>query len=48
MNIPFLSLRDVTALHGDEINGAVTRVVNGGWYLQGEENKHFEDRKSVV
>lgn len=42
MNIPFLSLHDVTALHGDEINAAVTRVVNGGWYLQGEENKRFE------
>ena len=40
--IPFLSLKDVTALHGDEINAAVTRVVNRGWYLQGEENKRFE------
>ena len=43
MNIPFLSLKDVTAAHGDEINAAVTRVVNGGWYLQGEENKRFEE-----
>ena len=41
--IPFLSLKDVTALHGAEINEAVTRVVNGGWYLQGEENKRFEE-----
>ena len=40
--IPFLSLKDVTALHGAEINEAVIRVVNGGWYLQGEENKRFE------
>jgi len=40
--IPFLSLKDVTALHGDEINEAVARVVNSGWYLQGEENKRFE------
>lgn len=40
--IPFLSLKDVTALHGAEINAAVTRVVNSGWYLQGEENKRFE------
>ena len=46
MNIPFLSLHDVTALHGDEINEAVTRVVNGGWYLQGEENKRFEENYS--
>lgn len=41
--ISFLSLKDVTALHGAEINEAVTRVVNSGWYLQGEENKHFEE-----
>lgn len=40
--IPFLSLKDVTALHGSEINDAVTRVVNSGWYLQGKENERFE------
>jgi len=44
--IPFLSLKDVTALHGAEINEAVTRVVNSGWYLQGEENKRFEENYS--
>ena len=42
MNIPFLSLKDVTSLHGDEINEAVNRVVNSGWYLQGKENDIFE------
>lgn len=42
MNIPFLSLKDVTALHGAEINEAVSRVVNEGWYLQGKENEKFE------
>lgn len=41
-NIPFLSLKDVTALHSAEINEAVTRVVNNGWYLQGAENEKFE------
>ena len=41
--IPFLSLKDVTALHSDEINAAVTRVVNSGWYLQGKENEKFEE-----
>lgn len=40
--IPFLSLKDVTDLHGAEINEAVTRVVNSGWYLQGKENERFE------
>lgn len=42
MNIPFLSLKDVTNLHNVEINEAVTRVVNSGWYLQGAENEKFE------
>lgn len=42
MNIPFLSLHDITALHGKEINEAVSRVVNSGWYLQGAENDLFE------
>lgn len=46
MNIPFLSLKDVTALHGAEINEAVTRVVNNGWYLQGKENENFEKHYS--
>ena len=40
--IPFLSLKEVTALHGAEISEAVQRVVNGGWYLQGKENEQFE------
>lgn len=42
MQVPFLSLKDVTALHGAEINEAVSRVVNSGWYLQGDENARFE------
>lgn len=46
MNIPFLSLKDVTALHGDEINEAVRRVVDAGWYLQGKENEKFEENYS--
>lgn len=42
MNIPFLSLKDVTAMHADEINAAVKRVIDSGWYLQGKENDRFE------
>ena len=42
MQVPFLSLRDVTAMHGEEIQAAVKRVVDSGWYLQGEENAQFE------
>lgn len=40
--IPFLSLKDVTALYEKEINEAVARVVQSGWYLQGAENYSFE------
>jgi dTDP-4-amino-4,6-dideoxygalactose transaminase/very-short-patch-repair endonuclease len=42
MNIPFLSLKDVTAKYADEIHEAVQRVVDSGWYLQGKENEQFE------
>lgn len=42
MKVPFLFLKDVTAMHGEEIQTAVSRVVESGWYLQGEENARFE------
>ena len=42
MNVPFLSLHDVTAKYKDEIHEAVLRVVDSGWYLQGKENEQFE------
>ena len=42
MNIPFLSLQDVTAKYREEIHEAVLRVVDSGWYLQGKENEQFE------
>ncbi len=42
MNVPFLSLKEVTDLHNKEINEAASRVVNSGWYLQGKENEQFE------
>lgn len=42
MNVPFLSLKDITAKYADEIYVAVNRVVDSGWYLQGKENETFE------
>ena len=42
MNVPFLSLQDVTNMHGDEIREAAKRVIDSGWYLQGKENEQFE------
>ncbi|MHC1779098.1 MAG: DegT/DnrJ/EryC1/StrS family aminotransferase [Bacteroidales bacterium] len=41
--IPFLSLKDVTALHAEDIHQAINRIVDGGWYLQGKESEKFED-----
>ncbi|MGI6243186.1 MAG: DegT/DnrJ/EryC1/StrS family aminotransferase [Prevotella sp.] len=41
-NIPYLSLQSVTAMHMDEIQEAVARVIASGWYLQGEANARFE------
>ena len=42
MNIPFLSIKDVTAKYADEIHEAARRVIDSGWYLQGKENEQFE------
>lgn len=42
MQVPFLSLHDVTARYREEIHEAALRVVDSGWYLQGKENEQFE------
>lgn len=42
MEVPFLSVRDITAKYADEIHSAIQRVVDSGWYLQGNENEKFE------
>ena len=42
IEVPFLSLKDVTNMHGDEIREAARRVIDSGWYLQGKENEQFE------
>ena len=40
--IKFLDLQKITAKYADEIHAATRRVVDAGWYLQGEENARFE------
>lgn len=40
--IGYLDLQRITALHLDELQQAVGRVVSGGWYLQGKETRAFE------
>lgn len=42
MQVPFLSLEDVTNKYKDEIHEAALRVIDSGWYLQGNENEKFE------
>lgn len=41
-----LDLKEVTALHGAEIQQAVLDVINSGWYLQGTVNTRFEENYS--
>lgn len=40
--IKFLDLQKLNNTYTEELQEAVKRVVNSGWYLQGEENKQFE------
>ena len=40
--IKFLDLQAITAMHGEEIKAAVNRVIDSGWFLQGNENQQFE------
>ena len=43
MQVSFLSLKDITNKYSNELHDAVLRVTDSGWYLQGNENKQFED-----
>jgi len=40
--IPFLELKDINAQYRDELILAAARVIDSGWYIQGEEVKKFE------
>ena len=41
--VKLLDLQAITMMHGDEIKAAVNRVIESGWFLQGNENKQFEE-----
>lgn len=43
MTIKYLDLKKVTERHAEEIHEAVARVIDSGWYLQGEAVAHFEE-----
>jgi dTDP-4-amino-4,6-dideoxygalactose transaminase len=40
--VKLLDLQAITGLHGDEYKAAINRVIDSGWFLQGNENKQFE------
>ncbi len=44
--VKFLDLQKITSKYSDEIQEAVTRVIDSGWYLQGQENEQFEKEYS--
>ena len=41
--VKLLDLQAITAMHGDEYKAAINRVIDSGWFLQGNENKKFEE-----
>lgn len=40
--VKFLDLKQITDKYAEEIHEAVRRVIDSGWYLQGEANARFE------
>ena len=40
--VKLLDLQAITAMHADEYKKAMNRVIDSGWFLQGNENKRFE------
>ena len=40
--VKFFDLQKITMMHGDEYKEAVNRVIESGWFLQGNETKQFE------
>ena len=42
MNIPFLDLKAINGAYRDELIQAATRVIDSGWYIQGQEVQAFE------
>ncbi len=40
--IPYLPLKEINASYAPQINEAIQRVVQDGWYIMGKECTHFE------
>lgn len=46
MNVPFLNLKELNQPYEAEIEEAINRVIESGWYLLGNEVKTFEEEFS--
>jgi len=44
--IPFLDLKGINAKYREELIEACTKVIDSGWYVQGNEHKKFEEEFS--
>ena len=44
--IKFLDLKKINARYADALKNAASRVIDSGWFLQGEENNNFENKLS--
>ncbi len=42
MNIPFLDLKAINSAYREELIEAASRVIDSGWYIQGQEVQAFE------
>jgi len=40
--IPFLDLKGISAQYRAELIDACTKVIDSGWYVQGNEHSEFE------
>ena len=47
MKYPFLQLSEVNSRYADELKTAANRVIESGWYLNGNENKAFEQELAL-
>ena len=43
MTVPFLNLKEINAQYQQELKEACNRVIESGWYIQGEECRLFEE-----
>ena len=43
MKVPFLALKEVNNIYQEQMNASMQRVMDTGWYVQGQELEYFEE-----